>query len=734
MNRRVFKMQRIAACVVLIIMTATCSDDQPSIDLPESSVELLKADSEITIVERNDRYDLSNLFDMRVFKSGWNIEPGFIKPISANPTLEFQFTRIRDRILKIEFETTDLPVISGTLNSNTLPLLDPETTDSGYAFQWVIPASVQSKGTNVIDLNITKGAITQISSLEIQEGGARIGYAGMNEDIRLSLLAVPDVSVAFSVHFSEGKNVLEMSAGGTSNTPDYRGRDIQIRVESTGMPSEEFRYRLPTDDAWHEAVFEINKRFAGAEAAIVFDVYSDPNEVIDGDVVYFADLRLKGLDVPLSEIAGLPSIILITLDSFRADRFGPGGDAIVKSPALDKLAREGFTFSECICQINNTPPSHYTILSSKRPRTHGVYDMLTPLDPRHKTVPVLLEPFGYRSAAAVSATWLSALTHGLGPGFERFYAPRQPQRRGMVTLNAAREWLENAALQSNQQPFFFWLHLFDTHTPLNPPAPFDQMYYTGNPRDPSNRSMENVTFSPEQVEYMNSWIGDITDINYLLAQYRSEVSYSDRVLEDLRLTLARTGADRNTWIVITADHGISLDEHELYFIMAGMYEQQMHIPLIIVPPFGTPAGKVFPDTVESLDIAPTMMMIAGQSVPVDFEGRSLLPLIHGSAIPAINHVIAEHANNQAVMIRESRYKYIRYLSEPYHLEPQEILLDLKNNPQETINLIESEKDVVLSMADQTDQFLKIPIGSADIGAADSDILRDKLKLLGYITH
>ncbi|MBN1879856.1 sulfatase [bacterium] len=727
--------QVIKALSILSLWLAAC-DEAPTPVLPETSTDLLKNPAGIVFHEKIVTIDLQNSLDQRIFRNGWLVESGRISSNSDTPTLEFRFDRIRDRIIKLSVDgahTSEIEILKG---GDVLLALPVERTTQQTLYQWVMQGKLQTTGLNTLRMKLPQGHRINVAGLAIQEGAARIGYAAVNQDIRHSLIMIPDVSVAFPVSLPHALNRIEMSIGiddlGREASSD--GVTFQVIIRSDGLAEQLAQFRLETASGWVKKAIPIENRFAGKRSEIVLESVSDTNEKPEGDIIAVADFCLCGRDDPPVEWSDRPSIILITMDSCRIDRLGFGGDHLIRSPALDRMAASGFVFSDCICQINNTPPSHFTILTSKRPRSHGVYDMVTPLSPAHPTVARLLEPSGYHSAAATSAAWLSALTHGLGPGFERFFAPREAQRRGPETLAAARTWLASAAGNASRQPFFFWLHLFDPHTPLDPPPPYDRMYYSGNPRDPANPSMDKVGFSPEQVEYMRNWIGDITDINYLLAQYRSEITYMDRVIEEIRVILSDSGADRTTWVVLTADHGLSLDEHDLYFIMAGMYEQQMHIPLIIVPPTGIPARKVYPETVQSLDIAPTIMDIAHLSIPDDFEGRSLLPLVQGHSIPIITRVISEHANNQAVMIRDSKYKYIRYLDGVYYREPQIGIYDLKKDPMELSNMHGKLKPIESNYSSRTDQFLAQPVGRADTGAADSEVLQKKLRALGYISQ
>lgn len=733
MIRRIRWVSQFVWVGIVCLLLDSCVEP-PTIRIPDTSYRLLDHAENMQISEKTIEFDFRNTIHQNVFKDGWLIDAARLKPLTQHPILNLPLENVRDRILRIKLDSSSPVTINGHIGTNALSVVKPVVTGQTSVFDMVLSSDLLIAGINRLMLDITPHESCSISKISVLEGAARVGYAAVREDIRTSLIGFPNVSVSFPVVLDQVKNTLAFEYGldDYGHSKGSTGGRIRTRVRASDDVQTGEWIEVRAGETWNSAVILIESRFAGRECRIEFEFDPGTNGDPTGDLIAIAEPRIVGTDA-VPETTDLPSIILMTLDSCRIDRLGFGGDHLVLSPALDRLARDGFVFSDCICQINNTPPSHYTILTSKRPRTHGVYDMVTPLNPLHSTVARLLTPHHYRCAAATSAAWLSARTHGLGPGFERYYAPGEAQRRAPVTYGAIEAWLTERARESTRSPFFSWIHFFDPHTPLDPPAPYDQIYYSGNPRDPANRSMEHIGFSPEQVDYMKSWIQDITDLNYLLAQYRSEITYMDSVIEKLRCMLAQTGADRNTWIIITADHGISLDEHGLYFIMAGMYEQQMHIPLLIVPPRGVKAGMVFDQTVQSLDIAPTIMSIARQTPPDAFEGRDLLPLLNGGNLAPIARVISEHANNQAVMVRESQYKYIKYIGPIYYNEPEIGIYDLQHDAMERVNLHGTLPVEESKLDNRVTQFTEIPIGQAETGAAYSRELEDKLEALGYIS-
>ncbi len=701
---------------------------------PFATIHLLDLPRAMEIQEKTVGYDFSIPENQAILKSGWITDPGAIRPAVANPVIALEFAEIRDRIIRFTIESPGPVTLTGKAGVNALvPNTDRENPPANE-YELVYPAVYQKTGKNTVLLDIRPFDTCRLRTITILEGAGRVAFSAVGEDIRQSLIVLPDATVTFTVNCPQPSALLEMEMGidDRARMMGSDGGSVGIEIRSGDAVQQIETMSVQPTGQWQPFRIPMETRFAGKETSITFTFKSRPGNDTISDIIAVADPRISAVEPPAKLSTDLPSVILITLDACRADRLGFGGDDIIRTPCLDSFTRMGHDFTDCICQINNTPPSHYTILTSKRPHTHGVYDMVTPLNPIHPTLARLLKPVGYRSAAATSAAWLSAITHGLGPGFERFYAPASAQRRCPVTYDALEPWLEERAKTSDEQPFFTWMHLFDAHTPLDPPSPYDRFYYYGDPKDPENHSLDNIGFAPEQTAYMKSWMKDFTDMDWFKAQYRSEISHMDHILEKMRIMLARTGAEKNTWIVITADHGISLDEHDLYFIMAGMYEQQMHIPLLIIPPRGAGGTGIYNTTVQSLDIAPTIMAITGQTIPPDFEGRNLLPLMNGGSVSTLPYVIAEHANNRAIMVRDSQHKYVQYIRSPYYHEPEFGVYDRNEDARENANLYGTLPDIESQMDHLLTQFRQKPVGETDAGAADSEQLRKKLEALGYV--
>lgn len=293
-----------------------------------------------------------------------------------------------------------------------------------------------------------------------------------------------------------------------------------------------------------------------------------------------------------------PNTILITLDTTRADRMGFLGSKRGLTPNLDALARQSAVFTRAYSQAPLTDVSHATILTGTYPQYHQVLTFPIPLGKNLPYMPDILKAHGYRTGAFVGSL---ALDPGWGaPGFERGfdtydagftwenYTPKTryqtTQRRGSEVVQRALAWLK----QRPQGPFFLWVHLFDAHDPYNPPEPYKT--------------------------------------RYAKAPYDGGIAYEDFVVGKFLKELKRLGLYDGAVIAVTADHGESLGAHGENTHGVFLYDETIHVPLVIKPPHGAAAKRV-DERVELADIMPTLLATAGIEVPNQVQGVSLLELM-----------------------------------------------------------------------------------------------------------
>jgi len=293
-----------------------------------------------------------------------------------------------------------------------------------------------------------------------------------------------------------------------------------------------------------------------------------------------------------------PNVLLITVDTLRADHLGCYGDKGIRTPAIDALAARGVLFARAFAHTPSTLPSHTNILLGLTPNAHGVHDNSNFIVRKDfLTLAEWLKVQGYATSAFVGAFPLDS-RFGLVQGFDVYddnYGSQGPtdmtfvERKADVVVGKALEWLEGRT-----GPWFLWIHLFDPHQPYEPPEPFKSQY----PNRP----------------------------------YDGEIACVDSALGRLFAFLKDGGLEGQTAVIFTADHGESLGEHGESTHGYFAYNATLHVPLILALP-GAKPGRVEANVCH-VDIFPTVCGLLNEKEPRGIQGRSLLPLIQGKSLPA----------------------------------------------------------------------------------------------------
>ncbi len=294
-----------------------------------------------------------------------------------------------------------------------------------------------------------------------------------------------------------------------------------------------------------------------------------------------------------------PNIILITLDTTRADRMGFLGSKKGLTPNLDEVAKSGVAFTHAYSHVPLTTASHTTILTGTYPQFNHVNDFGIPLSDKLPYLPDLLHKAGYHTGAFVGSLILDPLD-GTAPGFDRgfdiydadFHLRRHGmdryksvERRAGVVVDHALSWLS----QVPNGPFFLWVHVYDAHDPYDPPSPYKEKYAA----DP----------------------------------YDGEIAYVDSCMGKLFAELKKHGLYDETMIAVMADHGESLGAHGENTHGVFLYDETLHVPLLIKLPLNRVAGKQVDTRVSLVDVAPTLLDEAGIAVPKEMQGESLAQII-----------------------------------------------------------------------------------------------------------
>ena len=405
----------------------------------------------------------------------------------------------------------------------------------------------------------------------------------------------------------------------------------------------------------------------------------------------------------------LPNILLLGIDSLRADHMSCYGYGRLTTPHMDRFAQEGTLFER-----------YY---SPHIPTTSGYANMLTGMDVfstqvvalRHKgpmreeikTLPEILREAGYTTTCVGFRG--NAASRGFDiyidydSGWKTWSEGRMPKAENLNQVTIP----EIDRLTRQKQPWLLFLRHLDPHSPYLPPGPFERMFYGGNECDPKNRSLDAMkAFKPFR-DYLLSWMPPgITDKDYVIAQYDGEIAYMDAAIRVLFAALEAKGIMDETLIVITSDHGETLYDHDCYFDHHGLYDCTLHVPLIIRYPGHVPAGKRVGGYGQHYDLVPTLLELAGIETGIRFDGRSLMPMARGEvASHRPEFYITECTWMRKHGWRTPEWKLIEALEPDFHFKPPVELYNLVEDPEEYNNLAEAEPQIVATLKARMDAWI-----------------------------
>jgi sulfatase-like protein len=352
-----------------------------------------------------------------------------------------------------------------------------------------------------------------------------------------------------------------------------------------------------------------------------------------------------------------PNVLLITLDTVRADAIGilskdPGHS---RTPYLDRLAQRGLCFDNAWTACNATSPSHASILTGIAVQDHGLLDNRSILAGGNTTLAEVLREAGWHTAAAVSVEHLQAGKSGLGQGFDEFLlAGTDSSRDGAVTIRAVKDWLEEWHSRGDR-PFFLWVHLFDAHTPYGPPAEYLDEYVRRFELQPPPRAATPANLPNTQWSRPGQFLEGVSNRAWPEFLYQAAVAYDDALVENLASELARLGWADSTAVAVIADHGEALGEHDNWYHHTSLYGEVMRVPLILALPGVAP--RRVSDPAWSLDLARTLCAFTGTRATPEMRGANLLEL--GSA-PA-RRIWFEHSELHQVGACDSDFYVIATL-------------------------------------------------------------------------
>jgi len=394
-----------------------------------------------------------------------------------------------------------------------------------------------------------------------------------------------------------------------------------------------------------------------------------------------------------------PNILLVTIDTVRADHVGCYGAVNVKTPTIDSLARDGILYERALSQVPLTWPSHVNILTGTYPFHNGVQDFTgQPLAAEFRSVAQAFSEHGYATAATISSFVLNR-SWGLARGFAHYddafsgnafleSGVGLVERKAEESVDRSLAWFRGRPAK----PFFFWLHLYDPHSAYDPPEPF-RSEYRGH-------------------------------------LYDGEISFADAQLGRLIAWMKQNRLYDNTAIVLLSDHGESLGEHGEKEHGFFIYNSTIHVPLIIKPVAAGARGRRVSDVVEITAAAPTLLQLAGitDRISKQFDTASLLPKPKpGAAYSETMYPLSSFGWNPLRSLESGDYHYVE--------APRPELYNVRSDLGEQHNLIAAQPATAAALKQQLEQRVSLRAAARPPGGtAADDAVTEKLRALGYLAY
>lgn len=572
----------------------------------------------------------------------------------------------------------------------------------------------------------------------------------LDDDLRNAGLVTAQLPLVWTFEDPRA-GVLEFSYGGLATVGD----DLQLGVAVRNLGGEWFpvyevdRLDEPngSDSTWREARLDLTDH--SPILAVRFTL-SHRNESV----------RFAGLGVianpaliPSKRRASPANVVLISLDTLRADRLASYGYDRVTSPLLDaRAARSGVLFRNTVAPSPRTLPSHTTMMTGLDCVTHGV-NHHSPAPGTLQTLAEVLRGHGYRTMATVGGGLLNP-NFGLAQGFDEYYhyaGWAGGFEELEVELGKALEKLN----RGKGRPFFLFFHTYEIHDPYHKRAPFTDgcfsdstepqsgdLIYGAIPRSRTPEEGYSLSFD------LKKWIkgqpvssaelvpkGELTLVNCL---YDSAISYADLQMERLLNRLDELGVLDDTLVVVTADHGESLGEKGL-FKHAYLYENNLMVPLIVFLPNGRHGGSVVDRQVGSVDIFPTILDALGIEAPADVDGRSLMPLIRGEDDPNPTSGVWSYAayENRGLSLRiDNQVKFIFNNSANPWITDVEELYRLSNDAEELENLASVDPETSGRLKQRLASYYRAKTTAAKLEVENTgcDVVRGTIGTGSLFTH
>jgi arylsulfatase A-like enzyme len=383
------------------------------------------------------------------------------------------------------------------------------------------------------------------------------------------------------------------------------------------------------------------------------------------------------------------NVLLVTIDTLRADHLGLYGYARRTSPNLDAFAKEGTVFDQAYTFWPKTRASFIMMMTGRRPSQNGYSKTHPVLLDFNPTLASVLGDAGYATAAVLDNANLAG-SNGYSKGFATYRetweekALASEAERARAITDAGVAFLQDAG---RSKPFFLWLHYVSPHAPYTPPAPYDTMF------------LDDAVAKSRPLKVVRGFFGGIPEpwavkgqdrLGYYVAQYDGEIAAVDHELGRVFEALRASRHWGRTLVIVSSDHGESLGEHDYYFDHgADLFDPSLRIPLVVVAP-GSPGGRRSQGLVSTLDLLPTVLDAVKVSYTPDLAGKSVLPALAGGELADRPRLFAQNDMNLTAAF-DRRFKLV---AQPVRDKRRLDLFDRQADPAETRNISREQPDTL----------------------------------------
>jgi arylsulfatase A-like enzyme len=663
----------------------------------------------------------------------------------------------------LKVETDVLPIIPAPFNS---PLVAGEEMRT-YVLRTTASLPAAFARHIIIRPADAPGATFEIESVRVVTRrehlagvSAGLGWHGMSEIYREALVArVPD-ALRFDVHVPPRPR-LELAVGTIEESPVT----FRVTARDRGANSDEvlLERTVTAPHRWETATVDL-ARLAGRDVSLALTLASERPRALG----FWGTPVIRSVPERSGDARSAPArpqgVILVWMDTLRRDHLPMYGYARPTSPNLARMATEGTLFDDCVAQATWTKASGPSILTGLYPSTHGVQSFSDLLPSSATTIAEVYRQAGYSTLGLETIQFVGKFSNQ-HQGFEELHEQGSfPERQGGPpkpgSTKAARTEMDRLLpwLGAHRDvPFFVLLHLSDPHSPHSPYPPYDSMF--GDPRGRAEHEQQREKVRPfiananmrrfgmpSRDELVKAGVDPERFIAYEKDGYDGSIRAMDTELGRLRERLAELGLDRRTLIAFLADHGEEFLEHGRTFHNQSIYGELTSVPLFFWWPGGVPAGRRAAETVQLIDVMPTLLDLSGLAAPKGIQGANLVPLMSDGPHPGWPRpAITEAAGRPDPSVATTEESYALSLGEwklAHHVvraadRPEFQLFDRRQDPLDATDVAAQHPEIVAKLSRELEAWHRMAVSAglkpdSALATTVSGEELERLRALGYV--